>query len=173
MSISFFHVRRPILVFVQEGRSQLHDLCPKLVTNIQDRDRVVWRISFVSWAAGVQEQRAVHAAPERGMRMSIDDQVHVVELLADHFLLNIDLPFTMDQSNTEGTKSHHLFERQNVVYAYIIHIACHCLDWGYGPELIQNGKLYNIPGMKDQVDVLEYLENRRRQGRHNGWNMGI
>jgi hypothetical protein len=79
----------------------------------------------------------------------------------------------MDQSDTEGTKGHHLFERQNTVYVHIIHISSHCLDWGYGPELIKDGKIYKITGMKDQVDVLKYLENRRRQGSHNGRNMGI
>jgi len=60
-----------------------------------------------------------------------------------------------------------------MVYAHIIHIPCHCLDRGYGAELIQNRKIDKVTGMKDQVDVLKYFKYRRRQGRRNDRNMGI
>jgi hypothetical protein len=59
------------------------------------------------------------------------------------------------------------------VYAHIVHISCYCLDRSYGPEFFQDGRIDDITGMKDQVDVLKDLKNYRGQGRHNGRDMGI
>ena len=55
----------------------------------------------------------------------------------------------------------------------IVHVPGNGLHRSDGLQFLQHGKLDNIPGMQNEIDVLEYLEDRGRQRRRRAGHMGI